>query len=217
MLFLSGHDGPEVAEIRDHPLLGLLARPGTYRPARIAAWPRWAADNGAYFPPGQPRPFDAPRWSAWLERLPAGALFAVAPDVPYDWAGTLELSPQWFDRIRAAGIPLAMALQDGSTPATVPWSELEVAFLGGSTAWKESEAAHLLADAAHDRGLAVHMGRANTRRRLALAASWECESADGTTLARGARRNLPSLLRWLEELQDPQLALPAQAADVASR
>lgn len=34
------------------------------------------------------------------------------------------------------GYPAALVAQDGLTDATTPWSDLDVLFLGGSTAWK---------------------------------------------------------------------------------
>lgn len=139
---------------------------------------------------------------------PRSALFVVVPDVPFDAAGTLELWRSWAPQLAADGWPLALALQDGMGPGDVPWDELAAVFVGGSTSWKMSPAAHRLVDAALERGRWAHMGRVNTLRRLRVAASWGCQSSDGTTLGHGARVNLPPLLRWLEQLRTPQLAFP---------
>ena len=73
-------------------------------------------------------------------------------------------------------------------------------FLAGSTEWKTSPAAHRLALEARRRGLAVHMGRVNSRRRLRIAQAFGCTSADGTYLAFGPGTNLPRLLAWMNEL-----------------
>lgn len=44
------------------------------------------------------------------------------------------------------------------------------------------------------------MGRVNSRTRLGIAEWFGCDSADGTYLAYGPDKNLPRLLRWLDEL-----------------
>ncbi|MEU9291279.1 hypothetical protein AB0D57_43345 [Streptomyces sp. NPDC048275] len=54
---------------------------------------------------------------------------------------------------------------------------------------------------ARERGLAVHMGRVNSRRRLRLAQAFGCTSCDGTYLAFGPDTNRPRLLAWMNELR----------------
>ncbi|MFD6285386.1 hypothetical protein [Streptomyces sp. NPDC060205] len=76
----------------------------------------------------------------------------------------------------------------------------DVLFLAGSTNWKTSPAAHRLALEARERGLGVHMGRVNSRRRLRIAQAFGCTSCDGTYLAFGPDTNLPRLLAWMNEL-----------------
>lgn len=44
------------------------------------------------------------------------------------------------------------------------------------------------------------MGRVNSRSRLKIAEWFGCDSADGTYLAYGPDKNLPKLLKWLDEL-----------------
>lgn len=156
---------------------------------------------------GKPVPLD--RWQPWLDALPRTALFAVAPDVPFDAAGTLALSERWLPEVRAMGYRVAFAGQDGMSPDDPPWGGFDVLFVGGSTAWKEGHDAQRLVQAAQERGVATHMGRVNTWRRMRIAASWGIDSVDGTKLAFGAIQNLPQLLRWLDQLEHPQLALPS--------
>ncbi|GGP80795.1 hypothetical protein [Streptomyces melanogenes] len=60
--------------------------------------------------------------------------------------------------------------------------------------------AHPLALEARELGLAVDMGRVNSRRWLRLAQAIGCTSADGTYLAFGPDTNLPRLLAWMNEL-----------------
>jgi hypothetical protein len=170
----------------------------------------YAADNGK-FGKGWPGP-DA--WWAWLEttvdRYGADrCLWAVAPDVPMDAAATLAESTPWLARIRSLGIPAAFAAQDGSEESgMVPWENIDVLFLAGSTEWKTGPAAVRLARQARERGLAVHMGRVNSARRLRLADWIGAATADGTYLAFGPEKNLPRLLDWLADIEQ-QPTLPA--------
>jgi len=161
----------------------------------------YACDNGK-FGKGWP---GAEAWYGWLARTVAryGAdrcLWAVAPDVPFDAAGTLIESVPWLAQIRALGIPAAFAAQDGCDELGIPWDHFDVLFLAGTTEWKIGPVAARLSREARDRGKAVHMGRVNSRRRLAIAEWFGCDSADGTYLAFGPDKNLPQLLGWLEEL-----------------
>ncbi|MEU8136060.1 hypothetical protein [Streptodolium elevatio] len=161
----------------------------------------YACDNGK-FGKGWP---GADAWWAWLQKTVAryGAdrcLWAVAPDAPFDAAGTLAESRPWLARIRSLGIPAAFAAQDGCDRLGLPWDEFDVLFLAGSTEWKIGPVAARLAREATDRGLTVHMGRVNSRRRLAIAEWFGCDSADGTYLAFGPDQNLPALRGWLDEV-----------------
>ncbi|OIJ99016.1 hypothetical protein BIV25_10945 [Streptomyces sp. MUSC 14] len=116
-------------------------------------------------------------------------------------AATLAQSLPWLPQIRSLDVPAVFAAQDGSEHGLIPWHLIDVLFLAGSTEWKTSPAARRLALEARERGLAVHMGRVNSRRRLHIAQAFGCTSADGTYLAFGPDTNLPRLLAWLNELQ----------------
>lgn len=169
---------------------------------RVPAGARWAADNGVY---GNGYPGDAAWWE-WLTSRPYPrglCLFATAPDVVADAAATLERSVPWLGRIRAAGYPAALCAQDGLERLAVPWPELDVLFLAGSTTWKLGPAAADLAAQALARGKRVHMGRVSSRRRWSYAEHIGCHSVDGTFLAFGPDRNLPELLGWTEQLPLP--------------
>jgi hypothetical protein len=164
----------------------------------------WCADNGVFAGtyPGD----DA--YLAWLgRRCDRAALcaFAVAPDVVGAAAATLARSRPMLPRIRALGLPAALAAQNGLEHLEVPWGDFDVLFIGGDDAWKESGAANGLACEAKEQGKWVHMGRVNSRRRLLAAVRMGCDSVDGTYLAFGPDRNLPTLLSWLRELDWPTL------------
>ena len=152
------------------------------------------ADNGAF---GKGYPGDY-AWWAWLLTLPSEQCrFAVAPDVPFDAAATLERSRPWLHRIRGIGIPAAFAAQDGLEHLGVPWDDFDVLFLGGTTEWKLGRHARALTREAKARGKHVHMGRVNSETRLRYARHIGCDSADGTYIAHGPDTNLPDVLAWL--------------------
>ena len=110
--------------------------------------------------------------------------------------------------IRAMGYRAALVLQDGATPETVPWQEIDAVFTGGSTAWKLSEDAYRLGAEAKHRGLWAHMGRVNSLRRLRAADVAGYDSADGTFLAWAPDKNTKRMRRWFEALTiQPSLSL----------
>ncbi len=153
--------------------------------------------------------------------------FAVAPDVVGDAGATLDRSALMLKRIHRAGYKPALAAQNGLEHLTVPWKDFKVLFLGGSPEcvacsyvrpihdrdqitcphcwrplkeWKEGFAAARLAGEAVLNGVDVHMGRANSFRRLLLADSIGCTSADGTYVRHGPDKNLPRLQNWLQRI-----------------
>lgn len=142
----------------------------------------WAADNGRF---SAPQDYTDAGYLAWLEKMLPYAdrcLFATAPDVVADAAATLAMSRPMLPRIRALGYPAALVAQDGLEDLDIPWDEFDCLFIGGSTAWKLSEAAYQLAADAKRRGKWTHMGRVNSWVRFRAAAAAGFDSADGTVL-----------------------------------
>ena len=142
----------------------------------------WAADNGRF---SAPHTYSDEKYLAWLKKkLPHvdRCLFATAPDVVGDAVATLAMSAPMLPRIRAAGYPVALVGQDGLTSAMVPWDEIDALFIGGTTEWKLSEDAYMLAQEAKRRGKWTHMGRVNSWQRFRAAAAAGYDSADGTYL-----------------------------------
>jgi hypothetical protein len=155
----------------------------------------WAADNGAF------AGFDEQRFLRMLDRIQgrAGCLFVAAPDVVADAESTLGLFDRWRRVIVARGLPLAFVAQDGQEALPVPWNRFDALFLGGSTGWKLSEHARALCRKVKARDKWVHMGRVNTRKRIQVAASWGCDSMDGSGFSRWPDTRIPKGLRWIEE------------------
>lgn len=170
---------------------------------RLDEFPAWAAENGCF---AKGDSFNADAWLVWLDSLPrAGCLFAVAPDVFSDAVATLKRSLPWLAKIRGLGFPAAFVAQNGAESMELPWEEFDVLFLGGTTAWKLSQAAlELTRRSPHS----VHMGRVNSYRRLWRARLMGCSTADGTFLKFGPDVNRPRLFAWLDDLhRQPDLPL----------
>lgn len=64
--------------------------------------------------------------------------------------------------------------------------------------WKLSAEASALAREANARGKWTHLGRVNSRRRWKIAEALGYDSADGTFLTRGPKKNIVRLLTWFE-------------------
>lgn len=188
---------PHFDEYAGHDHLGRLVVPEHYwRVADTAtAGLPWAADNGAF---GEFKPHDYRLMLAAITGLP-GCRFVAVPDVVADAAATLARFTEWHDEAAATGQPLALVLQDGMTTDDVPWPQLRAVFVGGSTEWKLGPAARELVDEARRRGLHVHLGRVNGRRRYDYARSIGCDSVDGSGLARFHRTHLLDALRWRDQ------------------
>lgn len=201
MLYLATPSGPDVRAAMSAGRIGCMTTPAQGN--RIPDGCEWAADNGK-FGKGWP---GAEAWFAWLQRQVEQydgrerCLWAVAPDVPFDAAGTLAESGPWLAKIRALGIPAAFAAQDGCDLLGLPWDEFDVLFIAGSTEWKTGPVAERLSREAKERGKGVHMGRVNSYQRLRTAEWFGCDSADGTYLAFGPEKNLARLAGWLNDIE----------------
>lgn len=188
--------------------LGLMAQPGNTVHLWAGHYPAWAADNGCFAAGDR---FDLGAYLCWLATLPtAGCLFAVAPDVVGDARATWERSRRVLPAIRRLGFPAALVAQDGLDVAALDWDAFDCLFVGGTTAYKLSEAAYSAVGEAKRRGKHTHMGRVNSLRRLRLAAMAGYDSADGTFLKFGPVKNAPRVRAWLDELRrQPSLPLVA--------
>lgn len=188
--------------------VGLMVQPGSGYATRILRYPYWAADNGCFNPDTY---IGNDAWLNWLDKLPRErCLFVVIPDVSRrpdgslggdpvaTWVKFQELAPV----VREMGFPVALAAQDGIEDMPNLREQLEACdclFIAGSTEWKLSLAAELVAKQARNLGRWVHMGRANSGKRLERARSMGCNSVDGTYL-RFPDTNMPKLIGWLDWL-----------------
>jgi hypothetical protein len=131
---------------------------------------------------------------------------------------TLELFHKHVGLVKELGFPVAFVAQDGIEEMLdeVPWAEIDAIFLGGSDDFKIGEAGRIVTARAKAEGKLVHMGRVNSERRLTIANSWDCDTADGTYLRFGPDENLPKLLSWLDAIAPEPMPAPVVAGPPAT-
>lgn len=179
-------------------ILGLLITPESHRPEQydVRDFVAWAADNGCFT---RGESFSEIAWLDWLDSFPLESrewcLFATAPDVVGDWDATLERSLPLLETIRELGYRAAIVLQDGATIDTIPWDEIDVVFVGGSTEWKLGEIAAECVAEARRRGKMSHVGRVNSIKRGRICREMKADHADGTLLIFGPEANRSRVLR----------------------
>lgn len=155
--------------------IGHIYSPKGFRTDRDQ-WTLYALDNGRFKSTTEGVPWDERQFLKMCERAAECGVFpqwVVVPDVVGDADGTRREWDRWAPRLEQFGFTLAMAAQDGMSPADIP--EDVVCFLGGTTGWKRRSIWRFC-----DECERVHVGRVNTERWL-----WECdragaESVDGT-------------------------------------
>lgn len=188
-----------VERYKANPRLGRLLTPANRNSIErlVQSGLAWAADNAAF------SNFNEDRYRRMLDRIEGkpGCLFVVAPDVVADSAATVKLFRVWHPVLAGKHLPVAFVAQDGQQTRWVPWSDIDSLFIGGTTAWKLGEAAMALAKEAKARKKWLHMGRVNSRERIRLAASWGCDSVDGSGFSRWPDQRIPKGLHWIDEAE----------------
>lgn len=156
----------------------------------------YALDNGKFPCFTKGIPWDVAAYEtllAWSMKSGVRPRWVLVPDEVADPVKTLDLWWHWYPYLKARGVPLAFAAQDGHTPSDVP-KEADVVFVGGTTDWKY--AAIPMFCEAFPR---VHVGRINGYRGLKICESHSVESCDGTGWFRGGKNRLNGLITFLEE------------------
>jgi len=203
VLYLASTLNDDIRKVMLTGRIGALVTPRSDKP--IDKGVRWAADNGCFS-----NKWSSDHWLRFLDRRigQPDCLFAVVPDVVGNHNATVERFHRWAPEVRDRGFPVAFVGQDGATIEDTPWDHFDAWFAGGSTQWKLGEAFHIHTEALR-RNKWTHMGRVNSEKRFRLAAGNGYHSADGTYLAFGPNKNLPNLLRWINNYHaDPYAQLP---------
>lgn len=162
----------------------------------------WALDNGCYAAFNNGEPWDAQQFEAgldWALAQPYAPRFVVVPDVVGDARATFKSWDRWADKIRAKGLKVALAAQDGMTSKPVAARNPDIVFVGGSPDWKWSTARRWCDDFER-----VHVGKVNAADQLKMCLAWGVESVDGTGWFRGVgskkgNNQLMRLVRFLKE------------------
>ena len=134
-------------------------------PVGIVQGMDWAGDNNCFRHGFKPDLF-----FPWLDSVKPylkTCLFIACPDAVSDAIATLDLYRQWAFQIKKRGFPLAFVAQDGQEDLDFPLV-FDALFIGGSTEWKESEAAIECINRAQRLGKHIHIGRVNWYRRYQL-------------------------------------------------
>lgn len=190
--------------------LGHLHSPGHQR----GPWPwlPYALDNGC-FSLWRPKDnfFDEEGWKArgeeawrhllfWSASAPIQPMWAIAPDRPGNWRETVEKWNVYAGEIIETGFPVAVAVQDGATAASVRQlvPAPEVVAVGGSTEWKWDTAEMWLSEFPK-----VHVLRVNSPSKLDWLEDLGCMSCDGTGWNRGDRTQTRGLEEWARSNATP--------------
>jgi hypothetical protein len=139
----------------------------------------FAIDNGAF------SRFNKQAFEALLKREDERrhlCRFVAVPDVVGSARRTLEVFDHWVNLI--AQWPLALVAQDGQDDLPIPWEFIVAVFIGGTTNFKESDAAIQIIKAAKAMSKWVHVGRVNDPNRFAAFKALGADSVDGSGIAR---------------------------------
>lgn len=184
--------------------IGWLVGPSAMRKTKLRKWMPFALDNDAFASWTTGRPWDEGAWMKMLTTVRRQGLaprWVLVPDVVADREATLAKWEHYAPIASRYEWPLAMAVQDGMTPADVP-VEAAVIFVGGTTKWKWRSLPMW-----SKTGRRIHVGRVNEVEKLIICERWRVESVDGTGWMQGTEngRQARQLESWLAGELDKQL------------
>ena len=147
----------------------------------------YALDNGAWSAHMAGTDFQEEPFRNAVDRIGAGADFIVAPDIVAGGVASLELTRRWLPWLLERTLVALIAVQDGHRPGDVihRLGKRCGIFVGGTTEWKE-QTMPMWAALARENGAICHVGRVNTKRRIALCAAAGVTSFDGSSVSRFA-------------------------------
>ena len=157
---------------------GVIRTPSSYNIHKYGYW--WICDNEAFT-----NKFTWGRLVSFLDSMNKWrnlCKFVVCPDEVSNACATLDKFRWYAWRIKALGWPVAFVAQDGQELMHWP-PEYDALFIGGTTEWKESDAADWCIGKAKSAGKWVHVGRVNSNRRIRHFQLVGVDSVDGTSPA----------------------------------
>lgn len=182
----------DIARVRSLGMGVLIAATSSnYLPTKKLAGIPICVDNGAFGAWKNGYWFNEYRFLRTLDAVQKAQIhpeWIVAPDIVAGGAESLNFSLAWCDRMPRA--PLALAVQDGMDAEMIlPHVHRFVCiFIGGTVDWKWQTAGDW-AQFAHEHGLQCHIGRASETEDLHRAEMLGADSADSSSINRGARIN----------------------------
>lgn len=156
----------------------------------------WCADNQMFT-----KKYNHDKFFRWLRQIViyrSKCKFVCAPDVVGDAAQTLRQWPHMSGAIRALGFPVALAAQDGLENLELP-NDFDALFVGGSTAWKLSDASISIIRKAQALGKWVHVGRVNDAERIGQCNRLGIDSVDGTAPIKHPKREQTNINHWRKQ------------------
>lgn len=163
---------------------------------RLADIP-YIVDNGAYTSSFHPE-----EWIDLLDSLSSyayGPDFVVLPDGYNDAEKTLERHRKWVGEVHDRGLTAAAVIQPGMDVRTQADLASRIgakfAFVGGEKRWKRAHIPEIV-EAAHSRGLKVHIGNPGGEDGLISAYRCGVDSVDTTTIKQNG------YWHYLERLED---------------
>lgn len=172
-----------LAALREHGWRLLVSAEGVLRNEGFP----YALDNGAWTAFTQNRPWNEAKFRKALQKLGAGADWAVLPDIVAGGPASLELSLKWMRHVLDESPRALLAVQDGMAADDVRgFLGARVGlFVGGSTDWKLKTLAQW-AELGRTVGCWVHVARVNSTRRIWACSSVGATSFDGSSASRFA-------------------------------
>lgn len=189
--------------------IGHLYSPGAQR----GPWPwfPYALDNGAFSCwDMDSNTFSEIKWAGiepewkrlllWCQCANIKPMWAIVPDVPGNSVATVDRWSRFALTVQNAGIPLAVAVQDGMDADTVRRLNPtpSVVAVGGTTEWKWGTVEMWCAEFPR-----VHLLRCNSPEKVRFLDSIGCESTDGTGWNRGDVTQTRGLEEWARENPKP--------------
>lgn len=197
MLVLVSGATATVRRLAGDPQLGVLVTPRARQDLAkiVASGMLWAADNDCFIR------LDARAYKRMVGAI-AGLpqlLWVACPDVVASHSRTMRRWRRWRPYLAAKGVPVAFVAQNGCTPRSVPWGQLDAVFIGGDTAWKLGPVAAAIVLEAKRRGAWVHIGRVNSAARERHFIRLGADSFDGSKHSMFPDTYIPDTLTRLSQ------------------
>jgi hypothetical protein len=171
----------------------------------------YALDNGAFSAWKHGRPWDAAKFVHILAQVPADNPpdFIILPDIVGGGKRSLKRSLEWLrvlpDRWNSY-LPVQEGMRPKDVEAVARLGTVTGLFVGGKTwKWKNTTTPSVWKPLADDLGIATHLARAGTLRRLKAAERFGVSSVDSTSFAKSGANGRPNRFHRVPSMRAQQL------------